>query len=589
MKGEGERILYVGKAKRIRNRVRQYFREGGDLRPQIPALIKQVASIETILVSSEKEALLLENTLIKRHQPPFNLLLKDDKGFIGIRLTLDDPWPKIELVRQSAPPKKGEALFGPYTSAYAARQTFDQLIRLFPLRRCSNRELASRTRPCLLYQIKRCVAPCVGYCTKEEYQKIVKRVLLFLEGRDQEVLKGLREQMKAASDALEFERAGALLQEIQLIESTIERQRVDQAGMGSCDVYGVYREGGAVSIAHLLFREGKLIGAEQKHFFSIAQEKEELLASFLLQHYEERPPPPEILIPLSIPEADLIADLLSSKEHPVKILQPQRGEKRALIAMAQKNAEAAFRQRKNPEHQAEERLSHLQEALQLTQYPRHIEAYDTAHLQGGETSAAKISYLDGNPNRERYRHYRLEGMGGDDYASLRQVLQRRLKRGKEEGELPDLFLIDGGRGHLNVALETLKEMDIVTIEVAALSKEKGSHAKGMAQEKIHLAGSSIPLQLPPHHPALLLLQEIRDEAHRFALKYHKKQRSKRLLHSSLEELPGIGPKKRQALLQTFQSMKRLLQATRGELEAIPQLNQKDVELLLQKIEEAKKS
>ncbi len=575
MRDKKGKVLYVGKAINLRNRVRQYFLPGGDGRAQVPYLVKKIARIDTMVVSSEKEALLLENTLIKQYQPPYNVFLKDDKGYISLKITTKHEWPMIELVRYKGKPKPDGLYCGPYTSTYAARQTLELLIRLFPLRRCSDDELKRRTRPCILHGMKRCVAPCVGKCTKPDYDAIVEKTVRFLQGKDRDVLNTLYDEMKTASESLEFERASDLHQTIRHIEHTVEQQRVDQAGTGNRDVIGLYREAGELSLTQMLFRDGKLIGAENYHFSSLAQETPAALSTFLIQTYKDKELPQEIIIPA--PPDPTLSEIIPTRLH-----HPKRGDKLKLIEMATANAKAAFHKERDLTRLREKTLIDLQERLRLRNYPRRIECFDNSNLQGSEPVAAMIAFTDGESDKKRYRKYKVKTVSGsDDYATMHEILSRRYTRAKKEDDLPDLIIVDGGKGQLNIALKVLQDLNIVTVDIIGLAKESGRHDRGATREQIFLPGTRDPLLLRPNHPVLFLLQRIRDEAHRFAITFHRKQREKTLLKSPLDNVPGIGPTKRKALLRHFGSAKKALAATAEELAQVKELTKRDIATLLE--------
>ncbi len=575
MKDPRGRVLYVGKAKNIRARLNQYF-SGHDDRPQIPALLKKVTKIDTLVVSSEKEALLLENNLIKKHKPPYNVFLKDDKGYISLKIT-KHKWPMIQLVRYKGKTPSDGHYFGPYTSTYAARETLELLIRLFPLRRCSDRELMNRTRPCILHGMKRCVAPCVDKCTKDEYDAIVQKTIRFLQGKDKQVVKDLYKEMEVASEALEFERAADIHRTIQYIERTVEQQRVDQAGSGDRDVIGIYREAGEVSLSQLLFREGKLLGAENYHFSSVAQETPHLLTSFLMQHYDEKELPHEIILPSPVDEAKTLAEILSlDKKRRAQILSPKRGNKLALVQMASENAQAAFHKERDLKTMREKTLLSLQERLRLNNYPHRIECFDNSNLHTTEPVAVMVAYLDGEKEKARYRKYKLKKLDKpDDYAAMYEALSRRLKK----GDLPDLIIVDGGKGHLNVAMRALIDQNIISVDVIGVAKEKSQHTKGETREQVFLPNVKDPIMLRPNSQMLFLLQRIRDEAHRFAITFHRKRRAKALLHSPLDNVPGIGPAKKKALLRHFGSAKKALAATPEELAQVKGISLRDAQII----------
>lgn len=572
--GEGI-ILYVGKAKNLKNRVRNYFTPGQDGREMVPFLTSQVVTIDTIVVRSEKEALLLENTLIKKHKPKYNALLKDDKNFFSLELNCRHPWPLLRVVRFKGRPPKGNLYFGPYTNGYAARQTLELLRQLFPLRQCSDRELLNRTRPCILYDMKRCIAPCVGKCSKEAYDTQVKRVIQFLRGHDTEVVEELKEEMREASEELEFEKANRLYHAIESIKKTVEKQQVVNMPGDDLDAIGLYREADRVSLTLLEFREGKLSGSIFHIFEHNAQEDSDLLSSFLLQNYADKEfLPKEILLPLDVKEQALLAEVLTLKIH-----KPEKGDKRQLVKMAMVNAQTHFQKEGEIKNIKEPLLLALEETFHLTHFPEKIECFDNSHISGSEPVSAMVVFINGEKNKKSYRKFRLHSAPADDYGALKEVLSRRYKKAKEEDNLPDLILIDGGKGHLNLALEVLSELNISTVDVLGIAKEEGRHDRGSTQEQIYIPEEPHPLLLTPHSPLLFFLQQIRDEAHRFAITFQRNRRSKKSLESVLDTLPGIGPLKKKRLLKHFGSLKRILEATEEELKAIPGIQQKDIATL----------
>lgn len=583
MKGCDGTVLYVGKAKNLRQRVRQYFLPGGDGREIIPYLIAKIDKIDFIVVSSEKEALLLENTLIKQHQPRYNALLKDDKAYIALKINNKHPWPMVSLVRYKGKPKADGMYFGPYTSAEPARQTLDVLQRLFPLRQCSDQELLRRTRPCILYGMKRCIAPCVGRCTKEEYDNYVSSTIKFLKGQDREVLKELYADMDKASDSLEFEKAGQILQTIQYIEKTLESQKVDKPLGGDADALAIFRQGEEAILTQLVFREGKLTGSRFYNFEKIADDDHELLVSFMLQHYSQLPDlPAEILVPVFLEDAFAVEEILSAYGRSVRILCPQRGEKKALIEMAQANAEAVFKKEKDAQTILENTLLEMQQKLHLSRYPGRIECFDNSNISGDLVVSSLIAFLNGKKDTSRYRKYRIRAAAGsDDYIALKEALDRRYKRAKEEGNLPDLLIVDGGKGHLNVALKVLKDLDIVSMDVIGVAKEQGRHDRGSTAEQIFIPNIKDPIFLKSTSPILFLLQQIRDEAHRSAVSYQRKLRSKKQVKSVLDDIPGIGPTKKKILLNHFGSLKKLLEATENEISSVKGISKANAQAIIQ--------
>ena len=564
MKDEHGAVLYVGKAKNLRVRLKQYFAEYGDAREMVPYLIAQVKAIDPIVALTEKDALILEHNLIKLHKPKYNVLLKDDKTFVGLILT-KHKWPMLKLVRCKGKPK--ETYFGPYTNALAARQTLDLISRLFPLRQCSDAEFACRQRPCLLYDIKRCIAPCVNKCSKEEYDRHVEGAKRLLKGQDKEVVKELKRCMEKASEALEFEKANDYSQMVHQIEHVIEVQHIDNPAAKDCDVLGLYREASAVMIVLLFFREGKLIGSEHFSFHLIASNDMEIIESFLLQRYKNLEKLPlEIFVPVEL--SPHLEEILG-----VKIHTPQKGKKKDLIEMALRNAQALFVREQDARSLKEKMLLDLQEALQLTRFPRKIECVDTSNIAGTDPVAALVCFINGEKDKSGSRLFKIKGMEkADDYTAMRQVLQRHLAK----GNFADLLIVDGGKGQLNIALEVLQELQIATMDVIGLTKEDARHDKGLTQEKIYVPYRKDPFLIDPRSPLLFLLQKIRDEAHRGAIEFHRKRRSKRTISSELDDMAGIGPVKKKRLLQRFGSIKAIKAASEAELRSVKGITEQNI-------------
>jgi excinuclease ABC subunit C len=582
MKNQEDKVLYVGKAKNLRTRVKQYFVPGRDGRLMVPYLTAQVETIDTVVVTSEKEALILENNLIKQHRPKYNALLKDDKTFFSLMINHKHQWPMIRVVRFKGKPPAGHLYFGPYAHGFAARQTLEFLRHLFPLRQCSDKELISRTRPCILYDLKRCIAPCVNKCTKEEYNHLVERVVQFLRGHDAAIIKELKEAMDEASQQLEFEKASRFHQMIQFIEKTLEKQKVEKAGLADSDVIALYREADRVALSQLIFREGKLLNSHERFFRHNAQTDAELLSSFIIQTYAEQELlPHEILLPIEIKEAEILSQLVSTnKKRKAELLFPKRGNKKELVAMAEANATARFMREKDEETEKEQVLITMEETFRLINYPEHIECFDNSNISGTEPVSAMVVFSDGEKDAKQYRKYKLrETAPSDDYGALKEVLYRRYKRAKEEDNLPDLIIIDGGKGHLNIARSVLWELDISTVDMISLAKEEGKHTKGMTAEQVFLPDESEPIRLKANSPLLFFLQRVRDEAHRFAITFQRERRRKKSLASALDFLPGIGPVKKQRLLKHFGSVKRILDANPEDWKAIKGITQKDIETL----------
>ncbi|MBM3193821.1 MAG: excinuclease ABC subunit UvrC [Chlamydiae bacterium] len=576
MKNREGKILYIGKAKILRERIKQYF-SNQDSRAMIPFLISQLEEIETIVTFTEKEALLLERNLIKKHQPKYNILLKDDKTFISLMINHKNKWPKVSLVRYKENQKEDALYFGPYTSALHARVIFETLTKIFPLRQCSDKELSSRKRPCLLYSIKRCIAPCVGKCTKEEYDETVAESIGFLKGKTKHVLSNLKKKMQEASDALEFEKAGAYLKTIQQIQSVTEAKESSvQLDIDECDVINFIRKGHYTLLVKLIYRDGFLINSEHYDFSLTLESDEELLSSFLIQHYSVEKSPKEILLPIEIQDGKDVSELINSK-----VVAPQKGDKKKAIDLAFENAKAIYEQEKLSLSSKEELLLELKEILNLSRFPSRIECFDTSHISGSDAVASLSAFTNGEKDPKKSRVYKIKtASSGDDYSALAEVITRRLTRGLSDNDLPDLIIVDGGKGQLNRILEVFKELEIVSIDLIALTKEEARHDKGLTKERIFIRGKNEPISLNPHSSLLFFLQSIRDEAHRKAITFHRKKRSERTTLSLLDQIQGIGPLKKKALLKQFGSVKRIFSATESELLKVECLTKKDRETLI---------
>lgn len=571
MKDAKKTVLYVGKAKVLKERVKQYFGKSGDNRIMIPFLTRQVEEIETIVTFTEKEALLLENTLIKHHQPKYNILLKDDKTYLSIKINHQNKYPMVKLVRFTGTPQKDGLYFGPYTSALAARQTYETITKVFPLRQCSDRELTSRKRPCILYSIKRCIAPCVGKCTKEEYQEVVSETIDFLKGKTSQVTEALKKKIEEASEKLQFERAATILRTIKHIEEIAKEKSAVQTSLKQCDAFALLRKDNFILIVKLIFREGRLIGSEHYDFSLVLQTDDELLTSFLLQHYQKETPAKEILLPIELEDLNSLEEILHTH-----ISCPIKGEKKKLIDLCFENAKALIEQIRENSSSNEALLLQMQEVLNLRRLPSHIECFDTSNISGQDAVASMSVFIDGVKNPKFYRLYRIKKEGHiDDYAAITEVLTRRLKRAKEEDAMPDLIIIDGGKGQLSTAEKVLKELDIVSIDLIALTKEDARHDKGLTKERVFTTNQVEPISLDPRSPLLFLLQRIRDEAHRKAITYHRKSRTKKGLESLLDSVPGIGPTKKMRLLKQFGSVKRIKEATEEELLSVDSITKQD--------------
>jgi excinuclease ABC subunit C len=572
MFGSNDKVLYVGKAKRLRSRLRSYFSSGGDGRLQIPLLMEKVERIEVIITDTEKEALLLENTLIKKYRPHYNIELRDDKTYVSVRIDLNDPFPMMQVVRQVK--NDGAHYFGPYSSASAIRETLKEIYRIFPLRHSSMERCKKRGRPCLFHQIGQCSAPCHGKISQTDYRKLVGGVIQLLEGRESEVISRLRQRMMRAAEDLRFEDAARLRNQISSIEKSIEKQKVTDYGGGNLDVIGLHQDGGEVEVTLLFIRQGRLIG---RRSYAVAWKLDlpELLSGFLQEYYSRQVIlPDQLLLPLVLEGADLLGEWLSEKRgKKVRLVTPQRGEKRNLCLMAERNACESYRQRGQRQQARDALLEELRSKFHLPCLPKRIECYDISNVQGDQSVGSMVVLMDGEPATAEYRRFKIKTVvGADDYASLREVLIRRLSRGIEEKKLPEMILIDGGKGQLGVLSAVLKEFqledDIGAVGIAksrVLANVRGKVVE-RSEERFFLPGRKNPVSFRHGSASLFLLERLRDEAHRFAITYHRKLRSKASLHSSLEDIPGVGPARRKALLKHFGSLKRIRAATLDDLQ-----------------------
>jgi len=591
MRDKHGKVIYVGKAKDLRARVRAYF-HGGDGRSQIEFLLRRVGDFETLVTQNEKEALILENNLIKQYKPRYNIRLKDDKSYLSIKVNVRHPWPRILATRKIV--KDGSRYFGPYSSAVAVRETLDIIEKHFLLRSCTEYNFKNRARPCLQYQIKRCLAPCVLPVDPKEYQENLRRAMLFIEGKQQELSDELRRRMEEKAEALEFEAAARLRDQIQAVEKTVEKQRMVSHWGTDQDIFGLYREGGFIEVQVLFVRQGKLTANQSYSLEDLEFSDEEVMESLLTQFYQgDRFVPDELLLPVELEDREVREEVLSERKGKrVSILSPQRGDKRQLLEMAVQNARQSFFERHDQEREREKMLLELQERLRLKHYPQRIECYDISNIHGTNAVGSMVTFINGEPDKRFYRHYRIrtvaEESGGDDFAMMHEVLKRRFARGLSEGGLPDLVVVDGGKGQLAMALAAMRELGVKEVDAAGLAKERVKRSARSpeiqrTEERVFLPGQSNPIILRRNSNVLFLLQRVRDEAHRFAITYHKKLRSRATLYSVLDKIPGIGGVRKRALLRAFGSVKRIEEATLDDLLKVPSLNEKVAQQILQSL------
>src|SRR6267378_395259 len=562
-------VVYVGKAGSLRSRVRSYCQESRPRDAKTDALVRQIADLEYIVTDNELEALMLEANLVRRHRPRYNIILRDDKHYPFLKLTTNEEFPRLVVARRVQ--QDGAQYYGPFYPATAMRETLRLTRQLFPLRTCSITIDGSLERPCIQYAIHRCNAPCTGWETREGYAQTVQDVMHFLEGRDEELARRLTKEMEEAAGELKFERASVLRDQIQSLNKVRERQKIISTDDVDQDVVGVVRQGNDACVELFFVRKGRLVGQEPFFFDKVAGSRDgEILSAFVRQFYGKSvAPAPELLVSEELPEAELTAEWLSGlARRRVQILAPQRGARREFVAMAEENAALALQNHLlSRDDRQQVVLEELRRALNLAGLPNRIEGYDISNIQGTEQVGSMVVWENGGMKKDDYKRFRIRTVAGaDDFASLSEVLTRRFAKALEQGTpLPDLVLIDGGRGQLNVGLKVLQDLGLDYLPVIALAKQ---------QEEVYVGESLHPLLLDATSPALHTLQKIRDEAHRFAITYHKKLRARRTLQSVLDRIPGVGPTIRTSLLKTLGSARRIRESSVAELAAVPKVTPK---------------
>lgn len=577
MKDEQGNIIYVGKATSLRQRVRSYFQNSRHHTPKEVSLVEKVRDLDTIVVDSPVEALILEGNLIKQHRPRYNVRLRDDKHYPYLKITLDEEFPRILVVRTMK--QDGARYFGPYTSSTAMNETLRVLKEIFPVRSCKSREVDQKTRPCLNAHINKCAAPCAGEISPEEYREMIRQVILFLEGKRQKIVRELEKKMELAAENLQFEKAARLRDRIAAIKQVTEKQKVENASFQDRDVLALAQSRGQAVVQVFFVRQGKVTGRE-RFFLTNAEDDDQgiLLRVFIQQYYGHAEYiPPEIVVPGAVEDQELLIGWLTEKRgRKVQITVPCRGDKKRLVDLVRRNAEIVLDQYLSASDRRREEaaaaLEQLREELGLPKTPHRIECYDISNIQGTNAVGSMVVFLGGEPKPACYRRFKIKTVEGpNDFASLQEVLTRRISRGREErinirearldsqdakfADFPDLIIIDGGKGQLSAVKEVLDRFEI-SVAVFGLAKEF---------EQLFRPGEKDPIILPGGSPAFYLIQRIRDEAHRFAITYHRKLRSKEQIKSILDEVPGIGPARKKALLKTFGSVNRIAQASLEEL------------------------
>ncbi|MHC4788206.1 MAG: excinuclease ABC subunit UvrC [Planctomycetota bacterium] len=572
-KDDRHEVIYVGKARDLRARVRSYFQEGGEQWRLIQKRIEQVADVDAVVTDSEKEALLLENNFIKQFRPSCNVYFRDDKSFVSIKIDVTESWPRPIITRRLDRP---DALyFGPYASAKAARKTLRVLQDTFPLRKCSIRECRERERPCLYGEMGKCAAPCCADVSEEDYQRLIDQVVMFLKGKADDLLEELRGEMEEASERLEFERAARLRDRVRAIETTLESQHV-ASSMDDVDrdIFGLCTLDRHVAVAVLFVRNGNIQDVASYRFPAELGSEQAIFGSFLNQFYSQnRFVPEEVLVPVESPDADLLEAWLAEKKgRKVRVIHPQRGAKRRLVELANRNARQAERAATSEQERRRLAMESLQGILGLSELPRNIECFDISTLQGREAVGSMVVFRDGQPDKSSYRHYRIRHVEGqDDFAMMREVLTRRYSKlvesPDEQAEPPELVLVDGGKGQLGVAVDVLQELGVGSCDVAALAKARSRGGRKVKAERVFLPGRHEPIEVPERTYGFRLITAVRDEAHRFAVRYHRQLRRKATVESPLRRVRGVGRKTARKLMEHFGGLNKVKRASVEQLKA----------------------
>jgi excinuclease ABC subunit C len=571
-------VLYVGKAVNLRKRLSSYKRHLQSDHSKTAVMLARARRIETILTTTEKEALILEASLIKKHRPRYNVILRDDKTYPLIKVTVAEKWPRIIVTRKRSRDKN--RYFGPYSSTSSMRETLKLLQSLFPLRRCPR--VKPRSRPCLNFQLGHCLAPCCRAVDEEMYQELVKGVLMVLEGRNRELITGLKQEMKRAAQALDFERAAVIRDQVKGLERTLEHQIIVADHARDQDVFGLVHSNASVGLAILFIRSGMVSGVQTFYLADPLGSDSTILSKTILQYYSStRQPPAEILLPENPDDFFLLQERLAElRETAVKIRVPKKGRLMQLMKMAARNARQIFAEHSRRKKSWDTLSAAMHAALNLRTRPNHVECVDISNIAGKQAVGSLVSFKHGRKNSKGYRHYTIKtGDEPDDYGMMREVLDRRLQRGVQEDTLPDLLLLDGGKGQLNLALDVLQKYSLEEkIDLVAIAKEKQNEG-----EKLFRPGRKNPIILPRHSPILLFCMRIRDEAHRFGITHHRALRRKKTLSSGIDSLQGVGKKRKKLLLKTFGSLKRLKQASRDQLRELPGIGEQLAESIYRQL------
>jgi len=565
MKNRQGQILYVGKAKDLRKRLSSYQRSSSATSPKTVLLLKRVAAIDTILTHTEKEAFILESSLIKKHRPKFNIELKDDKSYPRIKVTLGEEWPRVYVTRRRL--KDGSRYFGPYSSAGAMRNTLKLINRIFPLRRCKGRKVKNRVRPCLNYQMGHCLAPCSGKVDKVQYRRMVDSVLLILEGKNRDLRNQLRNKMQQASGVQDFEKAAIFRDQLYALKKTLEKQVVVSNLDKNQDVFGYMRKGTGVAIAVINVRQGMVLGKLVYFLLDPIGDDSEVLGEVLHQFYgREKLIPDELLLPFQVADQRSFAEWLTEvRGRGVQLRVPKQGNGIKLLQMAEANARQVYVDQENRERSWQEMAKNLQNKLNLQHIPTRVECLDISNIGGKQPVGSLVCFIEGEKAPKEYRHYSITtAHEPDDYRMMEEVLNRRFKMGEKEDVLPDLLVVDGGKGHLNVARKVLSSKGLLDrVELVSIAKNKENKS-----DKVFRPGRKNPVSLVRHSPVLFFIMQVRDESHRFGIAFHRRLRRKSTLSSELDTIPGIGPLRKKTLLKTMGSLAAVKKASRGKLAAV---------------------
>ncbi len=571
-------VLYVGKAKNLYKRLSSYARYSGGTHSKTTVMLQQIDKIDTIITRTEKEALILEASFIKKHKPKYNIILRDDKNYPLIKVTVQEEWPRVMMTRYRK--KDSARYFGPYSSSSSMWATLKLISSLFPLRKCKGSKLKPRKRPCLNLQMGQCLAPCMDIANRDTYMGNVKKVIMILEGKKRDLVSRLSKQMQQESDNFEYEKAAVSRDKISALRRTLEKQVVVANHHNDQDIFGFYRKDAAVSVAILCIRSGIISGSRTFFLADPYGDNPAILSQILNQFYFHGANlPKEIIVPFQTPDHDLLLEHFTELHGSrVQITTPKRGDKVQLISMAQENARQIFEEKDKKERSWNSLSETLQKKLKLTRVPESIECLDISNLSGKQAVGSLVNFYRGEPAKNRYRHYKIRTVSGpDDYAMMEEVLERRLTKAISEECLPDLFMVDGGRGQLSMAMRVAGKLGISNkIDWIGIAKEKEEEG-----EKLYKPGRKNPILLPPHNPALLYLMRIRDESHRFGITFHRKLRRKSTLQSALDAIPGVGLSRRKLLLKELGSIKQIAAASEADLSKVSGIGPQLAKLIYQ--------